>query len=325
MASHQELQDLYGIPQGHNPYTRQALNPLKEPTHLQLVLRVQPFDVLDQVDVYLQQCIQDNRTAFVLVTGESGTGRSSIANTILASYRNQLIEDSNQRSSRFFLPDMPALNEDPFSVYAKWVYNLRNALYFRRHLLNPPASFFADIDTVYAARTSDDYDSKFQQFLGDISFLLSNQPEPAGFGLLMEGVPNPKFIASAREMFQYARAVCVLTVPSIQPEVVSAFNNAFPDLEACLVRLAGLQGQVIIELLKARWNGANSYPFNDAGVQQAFKQPFPIAKVLYIVSSLLDIRAREKRDGPPWPGNPALCFTHDDLVWGIEYFSKSWR
>lgn len=322
----QELQTLYGIQQGINPYVPQVLNPLRTPAHLQLVVRVQPYDVLDQVETYLEECINQERTAFVLVCGESGTGRTSIANTVLALYRDRLISNQTQRGARFFVPDMPALNEDPYNVYSKWIYSLRNALYFRRGQLSPPDDFFSGFDKVYEARTSDDFATKFQQALGDISYLLINQPDPAGFGLLLEGVPNPKFITPLKEMLAYARAACVLTVPSNQPEVVSAFNSAFPDQEARLVRLTGIQGKGIKHLLEVRWTGANPPPFQEDGLEQVFQQPTPIGKVLNIVSSLLYVRAREKKGVAPWPGNQQeLLFTQDDLQWGAQFFSSSWR
>jgi hypothetical protein len=126
-------------------------------------------------------------------------------------------------------------------------------------------------------------------------------------------------------MFKFSRAVCVFTVPSIKEAVISAFIGAFSDQPPYLIRLKSIDGTILGKLLESRWNGANSHPFDVSGVQCAFKQPVPIGKALYILSELLSVRAHERKDSPPWPGNPALRFTQENLLWGIDFFSRSWR
>ena len=108
------LSRLYGIPDGNNPYTPKELDPVKDPAQLDLLVRSGPFAVIDEVEAYLEQCLAQGTTAFFLVTGESGTGRSSVARAIIAMHREKLFSNHpGEKQTRFFRPEMPLPHEDP--------------------------------------------------------------------------------------------------------------------------------------------------------------------------------------------------------------------
>src|SRR5829696_7221174 len=70
-----------------NPFRfDRALNPLEYQEDEQLLVHVDGFGGIDDIDEYLQTAINAKRAAFFMITGKSGTGRSTFANYVLARY-----------------------------------------------------------------------------------------------------------------------------------------------------------------------------------------------------------------------------------------------
>src|SRR5262245_2529987 len=113
--------DRYGLE--NNPY-RVKLDPLSTDNHGTWVARVDGFAKLKSIEDDLEKAVNQKQSRFFLVTGRSGTGRTCVANYILARYRDL----RGIPPERFLVPPRNVNTHDEFITFKSWLIFLRTAI-----------------------------------------------------------------------------------------------------------------------------------------------------------------------------------------------------
>jgi len=331
-----------------NPYANRELNPLKRQEDLERIARVDSFSLLEQVDVYLDARVQAGEPAFLVVNGRNGSGRSSVANYILARYRQLRGIDPQH----FVVPNSGPLHDDPFGIYKNWALYLYDVLDEQNLELDDAVE--QELITLPTAVDRETLPPRFMTLMRRVSRTLGAAMPPAGFGICLEDVTSLPIITTGKTIFQRAQTVCVFTTLSYE-SIMRATGNALAgggrelpgfhllgsregsagsvpagggrELPGELIDLNPLKGKDVEAVIRIRWNGTLPHPFdaNGTGIEDAFPVARPIGQVLHAAATLLDDKVRTSPLGPPWPAAQELGFGHDDLVQEVPIALRSWR
>src|SRR5256885_293944 len=97
------------------------LEPLVDVNHRNRFIYVDGFNRLKEIDEYLKNVAKKDGPQFFLVTGKSGTGRTCVANFLLACYR----EHRGIPQDQFVVPILAHnINHSEFNVFKNWLLQL---------------------------------------------------------------------------------------------------------------------------------------------------------------------------------------------------------
>jgi len=296
----------YGLEK--NPYTPAPLDPLRREDRLHKHLR--GVGALSEVETYIERAVGAGEPAFVLVSGRSGTGRTSVANHLLRHYWDKcLVADKK----RFIVPTISYSGENPFEILTSWITNLYVKL--KRAKLTPLGSEGFDFDdelTRVEELPPNTYTAYLVELLPDLADVLESKG--AAFGVCFENLQDNGLAKAAFATFAHTRTLVVLTAldyargeSSIHelfqrrdPTTSSSVNGRYPVLE-----LDPIRGQDAKELVQYHWARAKPQvesPFDPIGLEKAFDDRVRTAgRVLQMTGHMLASHAASVGVGPMWP------------------------
>jgi hypothetical protein len=290
-----------------NPYARRELNPLTNEGHEKLLIRVDGFNQLDDIDTYLARAAKESNTCFFLVTGESGAGRTSAANYILARYRHH----RGIPPERFIVPSRKTEDYDWVAVFRRWMLSLSTEIYLKRVSLPPQLA--ADFKELAARLDKDTLEPICHDLLVRIADELAQDPRRAAFGLCFENVREYRMISSAYEIFEGVPSICVFTTldnAERRTDVIDPFRKKAAGSRR-LVELSGLRGDDVEKVVEAHWAQAAAAvppPFAPGAVRAIFNdKDRPIGRILVLFEGVLEAKLLAVGEGAAWPA-PELRF-----------------
>lgn len=309
----------YGLPA--NPYRKEPLDSLADPVNAErLLIEVDGCSNLkNRVDSHLQTRIQNSKPAFFLVAGTNGTGRTSVANYILARYCHL----TNVKPDQFIVPKREVKNCDEFDTFRNWFAFLRGGIRGKqgKSLSHGLDKFLeklpTDADRGTMVPLFADLAREVSEALAKQEFPLG-QKAPAAFGLCLEDVPKYDIVRAALDIFE--------EVPTIGIFTTLDYENAGKDVADLFRQKAGAAHQVVeLSLLSpddidvvvnSRWKACTQVPppFDSGEVGQALGQkPRSLAKVCVLMTALLELKLNEYPDGC-WPHNANLRITAKQIA-----------
>lgn len=288
-----------------NPF-RIELKPLAKADHEEMVVQVDGFRKLPEIDDYLKQMASREQPLFFLVTGRNGSGRTCVADYILARYRYH----RQIPPERFIVPDREVSNHDVYETFQNWMIYLHNELDALRPLVKLEENLLDRIQRTQPATM----EAVFQGLMTSIHKV--SKAGDAGFGCCLEDVLTYNFINSAFKIFQKTQTICVFTAKDYeewQKQVIEPFHQR---ALGHVIELSPLVGQHVQILVEQRWQQiANSpSPFDAEGLADAFdKKPRTIGRALKIVSKILAIKVPLHIEGGIWPHDETLRLSHKEL------------
>lgn len=298
----------YGL--DDNPFKPRILDPLSRQNDSDLFVRVDGFNKLDSIREQFDKTIKNNKPLFCLVAGRNHTGRTSVANFILAEYCKQ----QNLPHDKLIVPKRIVDNHDEFTLYKRWLVFLSNEI--RRRKINLPQQLQNDIREEIRAVDRDIFEATFQDLTYRISDSLS---ENTSFGVCLENVPTYQIIKSAMEIFELTNTVVIFTVDDYsetRQNVIDPFKAAAKEKDnLMIIEITPLNGQDVCAVVQHRWSyvSGEPNPFDIGGVKQAFSdKERPLGKALFLLAQLLDVKNGININGPKWPAEE-LKFSSDEL------------
>jgi hypothetical protein len=313
--------NLYGLA-GGNPYAQKPLNPLETPTDGDQLLDLDGFIRREEVVTYLQEKADSGQPAFVLVGGRNHTGRTSMANWILYNYF-----ELREVKDRFLHVCVPVKDQATFPWLMKAIAQLRAKLKRISDLtLNKEIS--DAIKECLNVKADMPYEELFQEALGDLSVELRSRKY--ALGVVFEGIPDAKFIAAAKTVFESSEAVVVYTYDDYEhPQTTGAKGFRAVQFDDVLhVYLEPLASRQVGILAKDRWDVASSnleFPFEDGVLEDLYRDNrTPIRKVLKRLEDFVDYKLEMAPPGAAaWPGNRKLFMKRQWLSPTFKFLDRS--
>lgn len=308
----------YGF--SENPFSpAAALNPLSAAGDLERFVKTDGFTVLDDLDQHLAGAALHQGPLFFLVSGRDKSGRSSVANYLMARYCHY----NSILPANFIVPGRRVDSHDKFAIFKKWLTGLLIDL---KKLKSFPEDLKKDFLEGLGSADLITMGPVFHDLVARSSELLARMdPElPFGFACCLEKVPTFEIISAAMEIFEDVKTMCIFTVgdyDNLQKDVIWPFRQS-PNIAAqCFVELSQLSGNDVSVLVHERWSHVSQKPnpFDLAGIASAFRKPRTIAQVLFLVAELLRFKIEQHHVGPEWPDDEVLAFSAADLPRLVRY------
>jgi hypothetical protein len=301
-----------------NPYVPRALDPLRRPNDAALLTGL---DRLEDVRQYITRAADARETAYVLVTGRSGVGRTSVANHLLAHFRDHC----EVPAEKFVVPHIRIKGHDDNLILRNWLKKLHGELQLRQ--LTPISDGGIELDD--AIRTGEElndvatYQTTAALWMRTLSDVLA--AKGAGFAVCLENLESYDLIDAALTIFEEAATLVVLTAldyaetrESIRERFLqhSPVGHAQNGPSYPVVELEPLRGGDAMELIQTRWRSATTLvsPFDDDGLAQAFDDKLrPAGRVLRLTQEVLDFKTEAAGEGPLWPHADDLAISAGEL------------
>lgn len=290
----------YGL--GADPFANVALKPTQNPDDANRLARVDGCRGIDESVARLTA----KDSAFALIIGGSGTGRSSVANFLgyawhssVARHREKLllVDDLNLKSKGY---DSKAVVKDAFG----W---LRYAILGAGHKISPT------LQELFDNVQNGAFDPESPQYAWLSKTVEDELAEKFKVAFLIEGLRDGKTLAGLVEAFSRMSALLVFVADDVEPaagEVRQAFNSLVDRHVGDQLGLGPLRGADVAELVGQRWAAAQSnsdVPFDMAAIERIFDaNPRSLARALNILGDMLNIRRINVASDAVWPDNPEL-------------------
>ncbi len=279
--------------------------------------------VIEGIDAQLKVIIDARkpRPLFVLIAGESGTGRTAAAKYVL----DQFVRLAGIDPARFILPRVE-MHHDPKTLLGSWL-----------ETLVVDATDAQLIEGDLAEDTLKTIDTAGETFRAKYALLIQRwvkaMNRKAFFGVLLENVLDAQYISSAKTIFQAVPAPCVFTV--VQPQEDAPKNdvvrenarkvreafNAIPDDLRMLVELSALTGEDVALFASRYWaatGNAGVPPFEEKGITAVFgDKRRKIGTARTLLGRLHNIKIETDLAGPPW-GEKTLARIMPNVLLGDE-------
>ncbi len=285
-----------------NPYFPKALDLLNDTDDSKLLLRQLVSD-LQQAQGYVERAADLGETAFVLVTGGRGTGRTTISNHLLAAYRTRREIEPN----KFFVPQRQCKGRDDHAIVINWFQSLYWALRADPAQELTVKEHTLDIDDVLLNGTNVQnphfYRVNANALMKHATRILRDA-HGAGFGVCLEMVEGEDVVNAVFDVFQDAETLVVLSpadTESSRMEVEKAFSDrptsgqAVTDAAYPSIKLGPIAGEDAKSLIELRWRAATEehkrleLPFAAEGVIAAFDaKPRTPGRVLELTAGPAD-------------------------------------
>ena len=302
-----------------NPYRRGPLDAAGGRDAEHSLCPVDGFRQVARLDLQIAAAVADRRPCFFLVQGRSGSGRTSVANHLLARYR--WLRDLQPDRLAFIAEDR--LDHHTVALLRKMVLDVYNAIDDRRWSLDGPLEQRL-LD--WAQATLDELvRPHFRILMRQVTRALAVLEPAAGFGILIEDVPAFEVIDAVLEVFADAETMVVFTVEDYsraQVEVVRPYVDrervGLQRARETVVELDSIYGSEVRDLVLHWWRmacRAAGHPFADSAIEEALgERPRTVGKVMSLMAAVLERRVLAIGAGPPWPDDRSLELTSRVLM-----------
>jgi hypothetical protein len=307
------------------PYPQRELNPVRDPEDLALVSWVDGWQTArDELGEFLAERAANRQPAIMLIVGGSGTGRSSLAHTLVRLWADQRLEMSK--------PPVVARRLVEVSDAESELYELVLDLDARRDDAELPVS---DPTAAAVQALMQQKPQAMGQALNRLLKKMSTEVRSEGSALIaiLEGIDSKEFLSLAAQAFTGVDACLVMTVddtPGNNQEVLSQAERLIDEQMSRRVRLTELTGADVRDLVQQKWQECTTgpeSPFPDSGLQEAFDSPRrSLRDVLALLELLLVGKIDINQDQDRWPDCDRLGFSDSELKQRVAYLDGViWR
>jgi hypothetical protein len=300
----------YGVPV--NPFRTDELNPLLHGISPDLLARVDGFQRIDEIGKHVKKAAEQREPVFLMIAGGSGSGRTSVANHVLACYAHH----RGLLPERLIVPPNRIEYQTAGPLFKKWVGFLRNAI--QKLKVPIPMDLKRDIASL-SQRNPDTPD--FQDVVQRVGDLLRYaKGGEAAFAVMLEDVESYEIVTAALEIFDDVPTICIFTALNYQmgrARVVRPFDVASRKSDnQWLIELSKLGGAEARQLVEHRWASVSptTAPIDLQGVQEVFSdRARATVKVVSFIGVALEQKLADKGEGDEWPAAPELFISADEL------------
>jgi hypothetical protein len=314
---------LYGLTL--NPYDDRVLDPIARAEDADLFAVIDGFRSLGEMHNFLEARSRAEGPTFVLIKGPDGSGRTSVANYVVSSWKVARPDEPHLLQPLAPVGETRSARE----AIAEWL------AYLRTEARKSGRVSLSDLDddiTSFYAISSDSI-----RFVADLRYLLSAievRALAAGYRLvaLFDKPDVVDLVPVAVNAFAETRALVVFVAgdyPSqLEPLLGEGGLAALPAESSRIVQLDHLDVEEVAELVSYRWENAVKHsptdgeppqlPFDLATVASALAHgsagPRTLKRILNILQSLLEMKEAEL-DGRKRPvAAKALRFGAEELT-----------
>jgi hypothetical protein len=247
-----------------------------------------------------------------MITGKSGTGRSSLANYVLTQYC--LL--SKIPFDNLIVPKREYEGHDKGYTLRQWFNYLRTEINKRKIGLGQETK--DDLTRYLANKDEFSLEPNFQDIANRISEEILTETRPHKFACCIEDVEDFSIVDAALSIFAGVPTLCIFTVKDYpdQQEIIAPFREKCKKLTgSALLELSPLSGHEVSKLVEDIWTKSSELknPFDLACIEKVFKKPRSIGLALTIMANLIDDKLANHPEGAAWPHAPELAFTCDYL------------
>jgi hypothetical protein len=305
-----------------NPFADHVLDPLARPEDADLFTVVDGLERVAEIDAFLTgRAHAGDGPTFVLVKGPDGSGRTSVANLVLSSWKVALPEARNLVLPRAELGETRSARQ----ALAEWLACLRHEA--RRLGLPLPDDLDRRLKEFFALGADS------ISFATDLRYLLSELSSSAVghrhfLVALFDGLDIVDLVPAAVSAFADTTALVVFVAgdyPSqLDPLLGEAGRAALPAGRSYLIELGHLREDQVAEVARSRWEHAVKFanfdvvspplPFDPVALGPALVDggPRTVRRVLRILSELVELRESQFA-GRRQVTDEQLRFDADDL------------
>jgi hypothetical protein len=293
-----------------DPYAVEELRPFHLPNG-RLPLELDGFFDSEALSRYLNECIDAGRPAFVIVSGNDFSGRTSMARYVLDLYRRL-----RGLGDRFLAPEIDEGHYSGFTMMANiFSYLQVSATEMGLTLTRTLEDRLNDASKIDEVT----YKPRFRSLAGQFENELNAQQNdlPYGFGVMIEKIAELDLLKAARTVFDSIPCVVVFTHLIGDNAFTSSLDGIKPG-DAYIMRLQPLISRQVRLLAEGRWEQVTTEhrcPFDGEGVETVFMpETWVISMALKKLSRLLEHRLRSSVGASP-PSDPStLYMSYDWLV-----------
>ncbi|WP_306212898.1 P-loop NTPase family protein [Actinoplanes sp. RD1] len=308
---------LYGL--DRNPFAPQIpLDLLGSPSDEGLLAWIDGWKSLEGVHTYITERAAAKEPALVLVSGESHTGRTSVAN-YLTHFWAKTREWEADRT--VVATDVIGHNYDAAATMSRWAGRLV-PLITRAAGTNPLTG--GTVDLLRALRqsggkTGADFREALEATVVDLT---DKKRSLAG---ILEGITSREPIDMVLESCFMVDTIFVMVVDRTRAaaEMLSGIDPVLRLNRAVRVDLDKIDHRDVCELVRKRWDRFHprlESPFAAEDLARAFQDtPRTVTHVLKLVADMVDAKhANYPEDGTGWPDNASLSITEAFMRRRIE-------
>ena len=301
-----------------NPFGGELVNPLDCPNHLSYYVTVDGFgEQKPKIDDWAGKPM--TKTQFFLISGYTGTGRTSVCNYIAEKFRCNYIEDDPQNDRNILKVNINIRDEDHIGALHNWMEKLPRMANLKRVKFPPEVknAFKEEIRNQKPPRSV----TLYQELLYNVVKELS--AKNWRLVAIFENVVNPQIFTLVREVFDDPDA----PLPDIALAIFTTkIKNLYEDFEKINPRfpsigLRVLTGKEVLEFISQRWEQVQAHspqPFDDHAVKDAFNTAqYPFRRVVDALEYILNQKIKNLKPGGDWPTDKSLKLSRGEF---FEFF-----
>lgn len=303
----------YGLASTQRPF-KPAIDPLSREKTASLFAKSLGSALSERVDACIDSALNESKPALFLVTGASGTGRTSVTNFILSRYSSKIGVDAKN----LIIPNGGTVNHDILFVYRNWLKALEDGIAEKFIPLNDRLA--AKLDSEILRNDAGTMAPGFRGILRQLAQVLKSHQQPHAYACRLDNVPTIDFFTAAHEIFAGIPTLCVFTAvdnASHQVAVIQPFRQHFAEEQCCLIELERFKGASVASVVAARWEVESTapIPFGTNGLTNGFDDiERPIGRILRLVEQMLLFKTTRYGEGPIFPASPELAFGDDEVA-----------
>jgi hypothetical protein len=235
------------------------------------------FGALDDIDHYLKTCIDNRKTAFIGVSGQTGTGRSVAGQYVLQRW----MALRQVPPARLIAPEIDEMHNDDQALIGEWFIKMST---LAKRIAQVPDAVRNDL-LAELRQTGAPYAALLNQHALTYSDFFRAANPAVAVAICLDDITKAAYLKRCRTIFDDADVLCICTMTS---ELALAANAAASGWT--MMELNALQGNDVAAFIEDYWHQytLNVLPFDLAVVQRAFAQKtLTIAKIRTLMREVL--------------------------------------